>query len=435
MKNPLTGVVYPAGTPIPANAINPLSQQLLTYFKQIQGLPVSGLPTTGLASNNYSVQAPFTDNADKGDLRLDYQQNANSSWFLRVSDRKEDAVNHPTIPLPLDGQTNGNIRILDQQVALGYTHLMGANKILDARLGLSRTKAGKYTLSIGDNAISIPGLPSNAVVAGGLPSIGINGFTGFGRQSTNPQWQNPSLLDPKVNFTWMRGHHSLKFGYEYEHIWMAVNDNNPLYGSYSYGGGYSAVGSPVSDTYWADFLFGTTNSYSLANYFVAHLRQTMHSAYAQDDWKVSPKLTLNLGLRWEYGSPYSEQNNNISNFDPVSQTVLTTMPGAVAGNGITPYSGGGVYGKTLVNPDLKDFAPRVGFAYAPMPNTSIRGGFGMSYVHYTRAGSGDILAINAPQALFVSVTQKTPTTANQCASRCALRQAATLLPTRAFLRP
>jgi Carboxypeptidase regulatory-like domain/TonB dependent receptor/TonB-dependent Receptor Plug Domain len=416
VKNPLTGVVYPAGTPIPASAINPLSQQLLTYFKQVQGLPVSGLPTTGLASNDYSVQAPFTDNADKGDLRLDYQQNANSSWFLRVSDRKEDAVNHPTIPLPLDGQTNGNIRILDQQVALGYTHLIGANKILDARLGLSRTKAGKYTLSIGDNAISIPGLPSNAVVAGGLPSIGINGFTGFGRQSTNPQWQNPSLLDPKVNFTWMRGHHSLKFGYEYEHIWMAVNDNNPLYGSYSYGGGYSAVGSPVSDTYWADFLFGTTNSYSLANYFVAYLRQTMHSAYAQDDWKVSPKLTLNLGLRWEYGSPYSEQNNNISNFDPVTQTVLTTMPGAVAGNGITPYSGGGVYGKTLVNPDLKDFAPRVGFAYAPMPNTSIRGGFGMSYVHYTRAGSGDILAINAPQALFVSVTQKTPTTANQCAA-------------------
>ena len=416
VKNPLTGVVYPAGSPIPASAINPLTQQLLTSFKQISGLPVSGSPTTGLASNDYAVQAPFTDNADKGDLRLDYQQNANNSWFLRVSDRKENAVNHPTIPLPLDGQTNGNIRILDQQVALGYTHLIGANKILDARLGLSRTKAGKYTLSIGENSISIPGLPSNPVVAGGLPSIGINGFTGFGRQSTNPQWQNPSLLDPKVNFTWVRGRHSLKFGYEYEHIWMAVNDNNPLYGSYSYGGGYSAVGSPVSDSYWADFLFGTTNTYSLANYFVAHLRQTMHSAYAQDDWKVSPTLTLNLGLRWEYGSPYSEENNYISNFDPASQTVLTITPGAVAGNGITPYHAGGVYGSTLVNPDLNDFAPRVGFAFAPMPNTSIRGGFGVSFVHYTRAGSGDILAINAPQALFVSVPQTAPSTTNQCAS-------------------
>ena len=145
---------------------------------------------------------------------------------------------------------------------MGYNHLFGANKIIDARLGLSRTKAGKYTLSIGDNAFTIPGLPSNPVVAGGLPSVGITGFTGFGRQSTNPQWQNPAILDPKVNYTWVKGNHSLKFGYEYEHIWMAVNDNNPLYGSYSYGGGYTVTsGSAVTDDYWADFLFGTTSTY------------------------------------------------------------------------------------------------------------------------------------------------------------------------------
>ncbi len=397
-------------------------------------LPTAGVPSTGLNSNDYSAQVPFTDNSDKGDLRLDYQQNANSSWFLRVSDRKETGVNNPTIPLPLDGQTNGTIRILDQQVALGYTHTFGADKIVDARLGLSRTKAGKYTLSIGQNDFTIPGLPNNPIVAGGLPSVGISGFTGFGRQSTNPQWQNPSLLDPKVNFAWVQGKHSLKFGYEYEHMWMAVNDNNPLYGSFTYGSGYSlctaaisplcattasggaAPTAPVTDTYWADFLFGTTTSYQLANYFVVHLRQTMHSAYAQDDWKITPSLTLNLGVRWEYGSPYSEQKNYISNFDPASQTVLTITPGAVAGNGITPVRPGGVYGKTLVNPDLNDWSPRIGFAYAPLSKTAIRGGFGTGYVHYTRAGSGDILAINAPQAQFAAVTQIKPSTTNHCST-------------------
>jgi hypothetical protein len=414
VKNPITGVTYAAGTPIPASAINPISQQIINFFETIPGLPQSGLASTGLASNDFSKQVPFTDNSDKGDLRIDYQQNANNSWFLRVSDRKETGVNYPALPLPLDGQTNGTIRLVDQQVALGYTRLIGANKVLDARFGLSRTKAGKFSLSIGDDAISIPGLPSNPTVAGGLPSTSITGFTSFGRQSTNPQWQNPALLDPKVNFTWVKGKHSLKFGYEYEHIWMAVNDNNPLYGSFSYGGGFSAVGTPVTDSYWADFLFGTTNNYSLANYFVAHLRQTLDSVYAQDDWKVDPKLTLNLGIRWEYGSPYSEQKNYISNFDPGSQSVLTITPGAVAGNGITPHSGGGVYGNTLVNPDLNDFAPRFGFAYAANPKTSIRGGYGVSYVHYTRAGSGDILAINAPQAQFASVTQPKPTTTNHC---------------------
>jgi hypothetical protein len=430
VENPITGVVYPAHTAIPASAINPTSQQIIGFFKQIPGLPVSGLASTGLATNDYSKLVPFTDDSDKGDLRLDYQQNASNSWFVRVSDRKETGVNYPAILLPLDGQTNGTIRILDQQVALGYTHLWGANKVIDARVGLSKTKAGKYSLSIGDDAITIPGLPTNPTVAGGLPSTSISNFSAFGRQSTNPQWQNPSLLDPKVNFTWVKGKHSLKFGYEYEHIWMAVNDNNPLYGSFSYSGGYSlcpsttvggvkipanpncaSISAAVADNYWADFLFGTTNNYSLANLFVAHLRQTMDSTYAQDDWKVLTNLTLNLGLRWEYGSPYSEQHNLLSNFDPISQTVFTITPGYPATSSVTPVAAGGVYGKTLVNPDFADFGPRLGFAYAATPQVVVRGGYGISYVHYTRAGSGDILAINAPNALFVSVTQPKPGTA------------------------
>jgi hypothetical protein len=435
VTNPITGVTYPAGAAIPSGAINPLSAKIISnYQPYLSTLPASGLATTGLYSNDYAKEVPFTDNSDKGDLRLDYQQTPNSSWFLRVSDRKEDGVNFPVIPLPLDSTANGNIRILDQQVALGYTHIFGADRVLDARLGLSRTKAGKYTLSIGQNAFTIPGLTNSpnlpAALAGGLPQVSITNFTTFGRQSTNPQWQNPALLDPKVNYTWIKGKHSLKFGYEYEHIWMAVNDNNPLYGSWTYGGGYSTCakgtvvngvtcsGSAVADNYWADFLFGLTSSYQLANYFVAHLRQTMDSTYAQDDWKVNSKLTLNVGLRWEYGSPYSEWKNNISNFDPVNQVVDTIAPGAVAGNGIMPVTGSGVYGKTLVNPALGDFAPRVGFAWQLTPKTVLRGGFGTGFVHYTRAGSGDILGINAPQAQFAAVNQNNlkPTMTNHCAN-------------------
>jgi hypothetical protein len=426
VRNPVTGVVYPAGTAIPNGSINPLSQQILGYFKQLNGLPTAGVASTGLAANDYAVQVPFTDYSDKGDLRLDYQQGPNSSWFLRVSDRKENGVNFPALGLPLDGSTNGAIRVLDQQVALGHTQLFGSNKILDVRVGLSKTKAGKYSKSIGDNVFNIPGLPTNPIVSGGLPTITVSGFSLFGRQSTNPQWQNPSLLDPKVNFTYVKGRHSLKFGYEYEHIWMAVNDNNPLYGAFNYAGATSLCPTTdtaptcnaraVSDNYWADFLFGNTSSYQLANFFVAHLRQTTNNAYAQDDWKVNSSLTLNLGLRWEYSSPYSDQNHFVSNFDPATQTVLTTTPGA-SGIGITPYTGsGGIYGHTLVNPDFTDFGPRVGFALALDPKTVARGGFGISYAHYTRAGSADVLPINAPQAQFGTVVQPVPTPANHCSS-------------------
>lgn len=441
VRNPLNpAVVYPAGTPVPTSAMNPLALQIASAFKNIQGLPVSGSAATGQAAADYAVLIPFKDYGDKGDLRLDYAPNASSRYFVRVSQRKETGTNNPTIPEPLDGQASGPQRILNQQIALGYTGIFGPNRVLDVRLGISKTKAGKTPLSIGSTNFNIPGLPTAANIAGGLPAIGISGgFTGFGRQTTNPQFQNPSLLDPKINYTWVKGAHSLKFGYEWEKIWMGVLDNNPLYGQFAFGGGYSAcpagtaipgtsltcssaANAPVAqstakiaDTYFADFLFGLTSSFAQSNYFEAHLRQTMQSVYAQDDWKVANNFTLSLGLRWEYGSPYSEKDNYISNWDPTTQTVLTLSPGAVAGNGITPVSNlGGTYGKTLVNPDRNDFAPRVGFAYAATPTTAIRGGFGIGYVHYTRAGSGDIIAINAPQAQFASVTQITPTATNHC---------------------
>jgi hypothetical protein len=427
VKNPVTGCVYPANVPLaisvptgctapPANPINPLSQAIVNVFKTIPNLPTAGSTTTGQNANDYSEQVPFRDFSDKGDLRLDYIPSQRNSFFLRVSDRKETGTNFNTLVEPLDGQASGPQRILDQQVALGYTGIFGPNSILDARLGVSRTKAGKTPLSIGSTNFNIPGLPTSANLAGGLPAIGISGgFTSFGRQTTNPQFQNPSIIDPKVNYTLIRGNHSLKFGYEYEKVWMGVLDNNPLFGSYTFGAGYS--GSTVADGYFADFLFGNSSAYALANYFEAHLRQSLQSVYAQDDWKVASNLTLSLGVRWEYGSPYSEKNNNVSNFDPVTQTLTTITPGVTPTTGLSTVTGAsGVYASTLVNPDLNDFAPRLGFAYAPTPHTAVRGGFGISYVHYTRAGSGDIQEINAPQAQFAAVSQPAPTNLNHCAT-------------------
>ena len=426
VTNPITGKTYAANTSIPTSDFDPLSAQIVAAFKAITvpALPQSGSLTTGQNAADYSVLRPFRDYSDKGDLRLDYTASPSARYFLRVSDHKEEGINYPTIPLPLEGQTGGYQRILDQQIALGYTGSFGYNQLLDLRLGISRTKAGKAPVSEGTapvlvNGAPIPGLGSlPASFQGGLPAVSINGgFSSFGRQTTNPQFQNPTLIDPKINYTWVKGNQSLKFGYEYEHIWMGVFDNNPPYGSFSFAGFYSSS-SKVADAYWADFLFGTTSSYALANAFEAHLRQSLDSAYVQDDWKMLPNLTLNLGLRWEYGSPYSEQHNYMSNWDPATQTVFTINPNATAGvAGITPIPAGkGVYGNTLINPDLADFAPRVGFAYAPFPKWSIRGGFGTSYVHYTRAGSGDIAAINAPQAQFATVAQIAPNTSNHCST-------------------
>jgi outer membrane receptor protein involved in Fe transport len=436
------GTYLKAGTSILNNPdIDPTAKKIAgLYAAALPGkcTVTAGLAGSGVATSDCALNQPFTDHADKGDLRMDFQQSDRTSWFLKISDRKETGKNYNLLPEPIDMQTNGEILIHDRQASLGYTHAMGSNKVVDARLALSGTKAGKWTFAIGDSSFpsgAIPGLPTIAGVSGGLPSMAISGgFTSFGRQSTNPQWQNPSVLDPKVNFSWVKGKHSLKFGYEYEYIWMEVEDSNPLYGSFTFNKGYSicpaTVGgvsnaancptgtSAVADTYWADFLFGASGQYSLSTYWISHLHQNMDSLYAQDDWKINSKLTLNLGVRWEYGSPYSERNNALSNFNPATGTMLTLTPGYSTASSplcgtaacIAPFSGNGVYGKTLVNPALGDYAPRLGFAYALTPNIAIRGGYGSSFIHYWRAGSGNMLAINAPNAMFTSVINPTPTT-------------------------
>jgi hypothetical protein len=405
IKDPLTGVVYPANTQIPLGEFSPQALTITSYF------PPTTDPTTKNSSNDYNQIQKFTDKMDKYDLRLDYQINPATASFARLSQSKELAVDYTPVPEPIDGGSNGRQYILDQQLALGITHQFGPNKLLDARLGIDYTKGNKTTLSVSQPLSTIPGLPITPGIAGGIPTQLVTGYVNIGRQYTNPQWQYPFVWDPKVNYSWVVGKHSLKFGYEYMHTAMAVMDVNPLYGLFYYQGAFSkpAAGTPglptgtPNDYYFADFLFGAPNREALSTEFVAQLRQFMDFAYAQDDWKVADKLVLNLGVRWEFGSPYYEKHNILTNFDP------TTSP--TTGQMLQAHNGS-LYDRSLVNPDYGDWGPRIGFSYSATQNTVVHGGFGISYIHYNRAGSGNILPINAPQVLFVVQNEAPPFSAN-----------------------
>ncbi len=226
--DPYDGTKYLKGTSIlNAPHISPSAKTMAGLIGQLPGLtsaPNSNF-TTFQRSNNYT---------DKGNLRLDYAIDSKNSVFVRASHFKTNATDFPIFGLPLDGNSNGKQRILDQQIAGGYTRVIGANQMLDARFGFSRTRAGKYSLSIGTNpGFTYPGLPTDPTVAGGIPGIGITNFSALGRQTTNPQFQNPSILNPKVNYTWVVKNHSLKAGYEYQQVWMDVQDTNPLYGGFT----------------------------------------------------------------------------------------------------------------------------------------------------------------------------------------------------------
>ena len=405
--DPYNGTAYAAGTSIlNAPDISPSA-------RTIAGL-IGHLNPTSATANNFTTFQRSNNNTDKGDLRLDYSINSKNSVFVRASHLKTNATDFPIFGLPLDGNSNGKQRILDQQIAGGYTRVISSNQLLDARVGFSRTRAGKYSLSIGTNPGFIyPGLPTDPTVAGGIPGIGITGFAALGRQTTNPQFQNPSLFNPKVNYSWVVKNHSLKAGYEFQQVWMDVQDTNPLYGGFTFAGGYSRnykvtpLETSTSDNTFADFLWGASSAYSLSSYFVAQLRNRSNFAYVQDDWKVSPKLTLNIGLRYEYTTPYWDEKNRQANFNPA--LAASNPLGAMV-----PVTGtGNKYG---YDPDRNDFAPRFGFAYAVDDKTAIRGGYGISFSHYDRAGSGNILAINPPNALFVTVTQAAPNAGGSAAS-------------------
>jgi TonB-dependent receptor-like protein len=180
-----------------------------------------------------------------------------------------------------------------------------------------------------------------------------------------------------------------------------VQDTNPLMGLDTYSGQFSRPTGAAANNLFnlADFYFGARSQYELANLLVVHLRQRLHYAYLQDDFKVSPRLTLNLGVRYEFSTPIYEAENRLSNYDPVTNTIIQAKPGSL-------------FDRSLVHPDRNDFAPRLGFAYNWRDKTVIRGGYGIGYVFFNRLGSADLLATNFPQITRANITQLAPAATN-----------------------
>jgi TonB dependent receptor len=241
----------------------------------------------------------------------------------------------------------------------------------------------------------ITGLPTSPSLVGGLTDQDISGFESFGRDSQSPQWQNPLVYNPKVNYSKIIGRHTLKAGYEYQAIVTELNDFNPSYGQDNYSGQFSNPTPTKSNTLynWADFLVGARSSYQLTNYTEARLEQRMNMAYFQDDFRVSSKLTLNLGVRYEFATPQWERNNNQANYDPATNSLVYAQNGSIAD-------------RALVNPQYKDWAPRVGLAYSINPKTVIRTGYGISYVLFIRQGGDSYLADNGPSVVNANVSQQ-----------------------------
>jgi hypothetical protein len=391
VRNPITGDVYPAGTTIP-----------MTSFAQKVLGPLPD-PTRSGTSNNYDILQNFQNNNDKWGAKVDYQHSSSLSLFGRFGYRKVDNVDDPPIPLPSGGAGNAFTYVNTKQFAAGFTWARSGTSLLEGRFGWSTTTAGKNPWGLGtpsaQDAYGISGLPTDPRITGGLYTQLITGYSDLGRQATNPQWQWPEMYNAKLNYTWIRGKHSLKTGYEFQYVMTEVQDVNPLYGRDQYAGRFTRpVGSTSTDSqyYLADFMLGLRSTYALSSILVANLRQRYQFAYLQDDFRVNDKLTLNLGLRYEYATPWTETANQMTNYDPATKTMIKAKDGSLSD-------------RALMNPDRNNWGPRLGAAYSLTPSTVLRGGWGLSYIHFHRIGAANILAINGPQVVNAVVSQSSPT--------------------------
>jgi len=389
IRDPRTGVVYRAGTAIPMTAF---------ARKVLGGLPA---PNVSGAANNYSIAQDFTNDTDKAGGKIDLQLSPTLSMFGRYGWRSLSTNDQPPVPLPSGGGGNGNIYARNKQLVVGATYAASDRALLEIRFGWSNTQGGKNPPALGasDN-FGISGLPIDDRISGGLPSQSISGYAGFGRQATNPQWQYPTVWNPKINFSWLRGRQSLKAGYEYQNISVEVQDVNPLYGLDTYTGQFTRPAGATSNNLYnlADFMLGLRSQYALSTFLITTVRQDQHFAYVQDDFRVNDKITLNAGLRYEYATPMWDANNVLTNFDPTTNTMVKATDGSVSQ-------------RALVDPDRNNFGPRLGLAYTPVPKTVVRGGWGISYVHFNRIGSANELGINGPQVVRAAVVQGDPTAA------------------------
>ncbi len=391
VQDPITGELYATGV-IPTSAITPFARQVLA------DLPA---PTRSGISNNFDSLPRRQDFNNKFDVKFDHQFNSRITAFVRVSHRKVDNYEPSPIPGATGSPSNAFVHVLNDQVAGGVTFTPGPSSLLEIRLGVSRTEAGKEPPGVGGPTMlegyGITGLPTDPRFAGGLTEQGVTGWTTWGRQNSNPQFQDPSVFNPRINYSWIMGRQSFKAGYEYQAINTKIDDFNPKYGRDSYGGQFSRpVGTTTNDPAaynLADFMFGARSAYAIINPFIANLRQRMHFTYLQDDFKVDPRLTLNLGLRYEFATPQWEKDNFLTNYDPSSNTLIQAKDGSI-------------YDRALVNPDRNNFAPRFGLAFAVSSKTVLRAGYGMSYIHFNRLGGENLLSFNGPHVVGATINQQ-----------------------------
>ncbi len=363
--DPSTGVRFPNNI-IPASRISAPGQ----FLARLYPTPTTATPAGAAPTNNYTFNEPQIDSLNLGSVRVDHTLSQKDNLTITYNDFEDNTLTQNNIvcgsrTIPGFDCTVG---LLARLGGLTETHSFSPGLINEFRGGYSEFQNPRAT---NDQNIlflqmfGITGTRFDGPTLPGVPSVSVNGFAGFGEPTNFPQQRVDSTYELGDNLSWNTGNHSFKFGGDFQRFQSngAIVGNGR--GSYT----FNAQSTAPTTTYSiADLLLGLPTSTARSPLNPRYYDRTgIWAVFMQDDWKLTPALTLNIGLRYEYNIPAFDKYNVLSNFNPsTGQINIAGQNGVPAG---------------AWNSNTNDFEPRFGFAWQPFHTTRtvVRGGYGIFY--------------------------------------------------------
>ncbi len=416
IRDPATGLpCRPATQGVPADLRGCFQNnqipdaRISTVAKALLGfVPRANLP--GTANNFLGSPQEINDN-NQFTIKTDYRLGESDTAFVRYTFYDVDAyqpygfVQFATSPVSLPG-FGLFIKQRSQHVAISETHIFNSTLIGELKFGFNRTAGGQLQENSDVDfatQFNIAGI-SRAPVDQGIPRIVISPFNTFG-DATTAISRRDNDYQLNYNLSWSRGSHNLNFGAMYKRLQF-----NPLIPS-SKRGQFTFTGTYTGNAF-GDFLLGLPfNARGGAGSSAVYLRGNEWHGYLQDNWKATKRLTLNLGLRYEYASPFSEKYNRWSTLDVLGRRVIVAsednqtypqelwIPGIAQQLAPLPIVTSEVahLDRSLANKDMNNFAPRIGLALDLFGNqrTIMRGGYGI-YFNSASFNSVSLQSLAAP---------------------------------------
>ncbi len=383
------------GDIVPPNRMDPVAVALVNLYP---------LPLTGGLVNNFTYNPVKSQNNDTFDVRIDHRISDANNFFARYSFNNTNTVipkGCPAAPNGIDPVCDtgrsGTARQRAQAAQLNDVHVFSPRVVMEVKAGFSRYYVFSLPVNYGKNVSQQLGLKGVNIDddSSGLSIAALSGFATLGDASFIPLITINNLYQQVANVTYLRGSHSIKIGADLRRRQTDPFQSPTARGQFNFdsnltndpSGAVARSGNPV-----ASLLLGYPASTTRSKYLVRPgLRNWETAAYIQDDWRVTRRLTLNVGFRYDYFGPNSEVADRISNVDLVKGKII------IAGqDGVSSSAG--------VRPDRLDFAPRFGFAATVAKGAVLRGGYGISFVPNMIASS---MALRNPP--FVSLYSVTAT--------------------------